>query len=541
MRIQNREHVDGLLPLDGQWEAGVDRCYDRVVNVPGLAADPREATRGMLWYRREVVLPAGTWSHATLLLYGARFCPQVYVDGQLVSASTGGMTVTTHNLSCEAMRPDKTIVLEIALQSLSQVAATDASYIPVADHWRTNLSSGLWDHVTLRLHTAYRISRVIPAYDGMSDTLTVACYLEQLPEDIITPKSLPSASTPRSDNLLRLPSVQGDVPPTSTARSDNPLRLSPLLICQVVNYAGDVLIEEQEPVIGLHGSVKLALHGVCALWSPEQPHCYQLRVMLRYAEVELDREEMTLGLKDFRTRELLQYPHTDQWNGESQMPPPAPPNGRYSTRTMPKMSSGFAPGFVLNNAPIHMRAGTVVWQRWLRDPEARDLAFNVAWFERNVVLRLKQHGANGLRFHLGTPPEALLDLCDRHGLLVQIEWHFFHGMTASAESLREQWRNWLDVCMRHPCICLIHAWNETEGVQLTTALAVLEELATDYPPLVISHRDVLHIHKYWWSLFENLGLYYDTANEFPLPIMVDEFRRELPGWCRQSRRLSRAG
>ncbi len=484
MRIQNQEHVDRLLTLDGPWEVGEDRCYDRVVNVPGLAADPCQPTQGLLWYRREVVLPAGTWSHATLLLYGARFCPQVYVDGQLVAARAGGMTVTMHDISCEAVRPDKTIVLEIALLSLHDVAATDASFIPIADHWRTNLSSGLWDHVTLRLHAAYRMSRVIPAFDIVSDTLTVTCYLEQLPEDIIMPMSLPSASTPRSDNPLRLSSVQGDEPPPSTPRSDKPVRLSPSLICQIVNNAGDVLIEGQGAVTDLRGSVTLALQGVCALWSPEQPHCYRLRVMLRQGEVELDRDEMTLGLKDFRTRER---------------------------------------DFVLNNAPVHMRAGTVVWQRWLRDPEAHDLAFDVAWFERNVVVRLKQYGANGLRFHLGIPPEALLDLCDRHGLLVQIEWHFFHGMTASAESLREQWRNWLNVCMRHPCICLIHAWNETEGAQLTTALAVLEELATDYPPLVISHRDVLHIHKYWWSLFENLGLYYDTASEFPLPIMVDEF------------------
>ena len=31
------------------------------------------------------------------------------------------------------------------------------------------------------------------------------------------------------------------------------------------------------------------------------------------------------------------------------------------------------------------------------------------------------------------------------------------------------------------------------------------------------------MHKYWWSLFENLGLFYDSYEQFPTAIMVDEF------------------
>ena len=34
---------------------------------------------------------------------------------------------------------------------------------------------------------------------------------------------------------------------------------------------------------------------------------------------------------------------------------------------------------------------------------------------------------------------------------------------------------------------------------------------------------MIHLHKYWWSLFENLGLYYDTAAQFPKPVVADEF------------------
>jgi len=244
------------------------------------------------------------------------------------------------------------------------------------------------------------------------------------------------------------------------------------------------LAEAEAPVTADHGESVIPLGGACRPWRPEDPACYRLAVTLVNGGVTVDAQEITLGLKEFRVDGL---------------------------------------GFRLNGRPVHLRAGTVVWHRWLRDPEARELAFDTGWFARHIVQRLKGHGANALRFHLGMPPEALLDLCDQEGLMVQAEWLFFHGMKASAESLDEQWRAWLDLCLRHPSVCLVHPWNETEGGELAIAEAALERLIPEYPPLVISHRDVIHIHKYWWSLFENVGLYYDSAGQFPKPIVADEF------------------
>ena len=180
-------------------------------------------------------------------------------------------------------------------------------------------------------------------------------------------------------------------------------------------------------------------------------------------------------------------------------------------------------GFTLNHKPVQLRAGSVVWHRWLRDPESGTLAFDEKWFEKNIVQRLKSHGANALRFHLGMPPGKLLDLCDKYGILVQAEWSFFHGMEGSKESLVEQWRNWLDLCVRHPSIAIIHAWNETDEDQLEVAYEALEILSQEYPPLVFGHRDVIHLHKYWWSCFENVGVYYDSPEDFDKPVMVDEF------------------
>ncbi|MGH7996438.1 MAG: hypothetical protein ACREFX_08815 [Opitutaceae bacterium] len=159
----------------------------------------------------------------------------------------------------------------------------------------------------------------------------------------------------------------------------------------------------------------------------------------------------------------------------------------------------------------------------MRDPEARTLAFNPGWFEENIVRRLKSLGANYLRFHLGLPPESFLDLCDHDGLLVQMEWPFFHGIQASKRSMETQWRAWLDVAARHPCVVMIQPWNETAGPELEKAWSALNADLADYPPIVVCGRDVINIHKYWWSLFENLGLYYDSPSQFGKPIMVDEF------------------
>ncbi len=140
------------LTLDGTWEAGTDRRYDRSVAVPGLAGDPGAFQDGTLWYRRTVELPPGDWRSATLTLNGARFCPAVFVDGEQVSASAGGMTVTNHLLRGPTVRPGRRISLEIALRSLRDVDPCDASRIPEADLWRSNVSSCLWDSVRLRFH-----------------------------------------------------------------------------------------------------------------------------------------------------------------------------------------------------------------------------------------------------------------------------------------------------------------------------------------------------------------------------------------------------
>ena len=428
------------LSLDGDWRAGLDRHYDRTLRVPGLAGDPTKVTPGTLWYKRTVDIPAGDWTDATLTLKGARFAPDVYVNGAKVSSAEGGMTSTVHRFPLPAGRA---FTLEIALHSLRDLSPKDASAVPGADLWRSNVSSYLWDSVVLRLHGRGEIVRITPFGDLAQDSVLLRWELKS-------------------------------APPPDSALSFKLLDESGAALVET----GSMQIDEQT------GSTIFKLQHKIAPWSPEHPQLYRLRSELTLAGHLLDAREQSFGLRSFAVKGL---------------------------------------GFELNGEPYHLRMGTVVWHRWTRDPEAAKIAFDPVWFEHNVVQRLKGLGANSLRFHLGLPPEEFLDLADRDGLAVQMEWPFFHGIAASPESLAIQWQAWLDTAMRHPSVVILQAWNETGGDQVKAAGAVLDTLLQQYPPLVMDHRDVTPIHKYWWSLFENLGLYYDSASQFDAPAMVDEF------------------
>jgi len=436
-------HPGAEISLNGKWKAGLNRNYTETVTVPGLAEDPAQASAGMLWYKRTVELPAGDWQQAILILNGARFAPQVYVNGIKVASSGGGMAPTVYLLRSKDVAPGRTIELEIALASLNALDPKDASMVPQPDRWRSDNSSGLWDAVTLHLTGGVRIMRVTPFTNYNADTVDV--HWQASGES--------AAGTTASAELV-------DATGKVKARSD------------------------AMPATELHGVLHLALHHAVEPWSPNHPAVYHLRVMLAANGKTTDVSESSWGLKSFSAH-----------------------NKR----------------FYLNDEPIQMRGGTVVWHRFVRNPEAQKVAFDPQWFKENIVLRLRSYGANTLRFHLGLPPEKFLDLCDQNGLMVQLEWPFFHGIKASDASMREQWHEWLDVAMRHPSVMIVHPWNETDGDELKAGWSAMNAVLKDYPPLVVAHRDTLHVHKYWWSIFENLGLYYDSADQFDQTIMVDEF------------------
>lgn len=426
-----------MILLNGKWETGLDRNYTDESNVPGLIYSACEPIEGTLWYKREITLPEGNWTKASLILYGARYMPKVYINGKCVSSANGGLTVTRHLLDSEDIEPGNTVTMEIELASFTTTPDTDASKLPEADDWRSDLSSHIWNDVYLDLHNDVRIDSVITDYDEEKDALNIRYKIS----------SFGNYAGKKITFTL---------------------------------YDKEEIISSAEADITEKGICQIPLNDKCKLWSPEEPNLYILKT-----EADGTVKTQRVGIKTFKK------------------------DGK---------------GFTLNGNPVTLRMASMCWHRWQRDSQAKEIAYDENWFLNNVLLPLKKMGANTLRFHLGPVPERYMELCDEYGMLIQSEWSFFHGLKASAESLREQWTNWLDMVLKHIGVCVIHPWNEVfECKELADARDTLADIIKDYPDFILSHRDVMHIHKYWWSMFENVGVYYDDKDEFPMAVLADEF------------------
>ena len=430
--------------LNGQWEIGEGRQYTAKVEVPGIHCDPTKMNNDTLWYRREVTLPRGDWRYATLELKGARFAPAVFVDGQQVSRTDGGMAPTFHLLNSKAVKPGKTIKLEVALTSLKDLSKTDASYIAVSDHWRSNVSSSLWDDVVLHLHGADHVVNVIPDADTQSKQLGISFFVANV-----------AGQADGGQYILDIFDNQGS---------------------NLVTLEGDYQTGKN--------IIKIDYRGKLKEWSPETPYLYNMGITLKQGKKTTDRITRKLGIKQFEVR------------------------GKQ---------------FYLNGQPYKLRGGSITWHRWMRSPEGPILGYDMKWFREKVLGRMKDYGANEVNFHLGLAPTRLLDLCDELGILVRYEWSFFHGMPATEESCREQYAQWIASSMEHPCAAYYYPYNETSGEELKRAWNALNDVLKDYPKLVMAHRDIMHLHKYWWSIFENLGVYYDSYDQFEQAVMADEF------------------
>jgi beta-galactosidase len=429
--------------LDGEWEVGPNRRYNAAGNVPGMPFDPAQDARGTAWYRRILQLPEGRWTHATLLLRGARWSPVIYVNGRELSRCEGGMAPTRHLLAGDDVRAGQAVRLEIELTALSDVDSADASWLPLGERWRTNLAAGLWDSAELRCHGPSRIARVVPRFDYERVELRVDWQIEQMDS----------------------PAVEHEVRLELFADEPQAIRSS---VVRVAGVAG-------------RGVVKV---GELEQWHPDNPKCYRLRVSLLRDGVVVDVDEMTIGL-----------------------------------RTVGVAGSKVT----IAECPLFLRGVVIAWQRWLRDGAAHEWAWHKAWFKGALVDRLRALGGNAIRFTGGMPPSGWLDICDHAGIAVQVEWPALHELRASDDSLRRQWRCWLDELARHPCVVIVRGCQDVPEPDRKRACAVMSELLADYDRLIIADRDTLGLQKHWWALFENVGLYYDSLGEHGKPVIIDEF------------------
>ena len=312
------------------------------------------------------------------------------------------MAPTFQLLKGKNLMPGRKVTIEIALQSLATLPKTDASYIPASDHWRSNISSCLWDDVLLHVHGTDMISNIIPDTDPYKKTLGIKFIVDEV----------------------------------------EPAKGIAMYKLDIADSDGNVLVRKNGNYTNGSNDLLIAYGNVLKEWSPEQPNIYKMTVALWRNGKAVGRKELNLGLKRFEIK------------------------GKH---------------FLLNGKPCHLRGGSFVWHRWMRSPEGLGLGYDTAWFEKNVIRRMKEHGANEINFHLGLAPSRLLDICDKYGIMVRYEWSFFHGMSASEESCREQYGAWLASSMEHPSATYYYPYNETTGNELKRAWNALDSVLKDFP------------------------------------------------------------
>ncbi len=240
----NADKAACTISLNGQWEMGHGRNYTETVIVPGIYTDPIRMESGILWYRKEIILPEGNWKYATLELKGARFSPEVYINGVSISKQNGGMAPTFHLLNHKDVKPGKSIIIEIALSSLNNISESDASNIPKADHWRSNISSYLWDDVVLKFHNEIKINRLIPFYDIENKVIKLKYELDTIDYQKIKPVSIE---------------------------------------IEITDLSGKKIIKKEFVKKDLNGELEIYYGANMQLWTPLNPNLYNL---INYIENE---------------------------------------------------------------------------------------------------------------------------------------------------------------------------------------------------------------------------------------------------------------
>lgn len=254
---------------------------------------------------------------------------------------------------------------------------------------------------------------------------------------------------------------------------------------EILNGAGEVLLSKETKPDALTGEITIPLKNQLKLWSPLEPNLY--RICMRVINKGLAHEKtINYAPKTFEVSE-----------DKSQ--------------------------FLLNGKPCTLRGGSIVWNRFAREAAAKDLIDDREWFYKAIIKPFKDHGANLLRFHLYPPPEWMLDMCDEYGLLAQLEAQYFHGRGGSNETLPPYYYKLLTLAAQHPSSAIIQLYNETEEELERQMFGSYMEIRDQFPGYVIANHDTYNLHRYWWSMSENVALYANSWKDYDRPTVIDEF------------------
>jgi beta-galactosidase len=157
-------------------------------------------------------------------------------------------------------------------------------------------------------------------------------------------------------------------------------------------------------------------------WSPEKPFLYDAEVVLTSNSKFSDKINRSFGMRDFSR------------------------NGKF---------------FYLNGNQYMLRGTNITLQRFLEDPDSRDLVWNREWVKKMLIDIPKQLNWNMMRICVGIVPDFWYDLADENGIMFQNEWLYWqnHGWN---DQIRKEYTDWVWTDGCHPSIAIWDAINENE-------------------------------------------------------------------------------
>ncbi|WP_298647564.1 sugar-binding domain-containing protein [uncultured Proteiniphilum sp.] len=347
-----------------------------------------------LWYQREFTVPSKWKNNKVLLHFGAvDWKADVWVNGVKVGQHTGGYTPFSFDITPALASGNNTLVVKVW-------DSTDQGYQPRGK--QVNRPEGIW----------------YTPVTGIWQTV----WLEPVPETYIENIKI----TPDIDKNILAVQASANVA-TSGAK------------VEVKVKEGARVVATGQSINNL--PVEIAMPENVKLWSPDNPHLYDLEITLWDGNKQLDKVESYAAMR------------------------------KYSTKRDDK-------GIVrlqLNNKDL-FQFGPLDQGWW---PDGLYTAPTDEALEYDIV-KTKELGFNMIRKHVKVEPARWYTHCDRHGIIVWQdmpngdrgpEWQmrkYFDGVerVRSAESeanFRKEWKEIMDYLYSYPSIGVWVPFNEAWG------------------------------------------------------------------------------
>ncbi len=481
--------------LDGVWQVAegkldvVPRVFDHKAPVPGLLdmATPAfdipgnvisDAERGQawerpkkadplreaFWYRRTFKINASDSQVALLKVNKAFFGTSVFLNGHKVGTNPLNFTPGWFDLKPH-IRTDGSeneLVIRVGA-SLAQIplSATDGW-----DPEKTRYVPGIYDSVTLIVTSTPHVVNVQTVPDLENGAVRAVIELANSSDSEIAPQVRTVVREAKSGRVVGQSVVE-------------PRSYRPITIADTTNLrpGGKGRVDTKIKIADPHW------------WSPEDPFLYELIV--------------DTGADTYKTRFAMRSFKTD------------PASGRV----------------LLNGKPYYLRGSNVCVFRFSEDPLRGDKMWNRDWVTR-LHRQFKDMHWNSLRYCIGFPPEMWYEIADEEGILIQDEfpiWYNWwpqgsmHGWPdqITADSLANEFRQWMRERWNHPSVVIWDAQNETNND------TVLAEVIGRVRGLDLSNRP-------WdngWGTIQlptDVSEYhpYRCSPQFPRPFSLSIFEQE---------------